>query len=34
MKRSILAADKNYTFGYFFELAYPTEDIVKEFGYA
>jgi hypothetical protein len=33
MKRSILAANKNYTFSDFFELAYPTEDIVKEFGY-
>ena len=34
MKRSILLADKNYTFSDFFELAYPAEDIVKEFGYA
>ncbi len=33
MKRSILSPDKNYTFSDFFELAYPTEDIVREFGY-
>ncbi|MCI5145851.1 MAG: hypothetical protein D3923_10055 [Candidatus Electrothrix sp. AR3] len=33
MKRSILSADKNYTFSDFFELVYPVEDIVNEFGY-
>jgi hypothetical protein len=33
MKRCILAPDKNYTFSDFFELTYPAEDIVKEFGY-
>lgn len=33
MKRSILSADKNYTFSDFFDLAYSAEDIVKEFGY-
>ena len=34
MKRSILSANKNYTFRDFFELAYSAEDIVKEFNYA
>ena len=33
MKKSILSADKNYTFSDFFEFAYPVEDVVKEFGY-
>ncbi len=34
MKRSILSPDKNYTFSDFFELSYPAEDVVKEFGYS
>ena len=33
MRQSILSADKNYTFSDFFDLSYPTEDIVREFGY-
>ncbi len=33
MKKSILSAEKNYTFSDFFEMAYPVEDIVNEFGY-
>jgi len=33
MKKSILSADKDYSFRDFFDMAYPTEDIVKEFGY-
>ncbi|MCI5177877.1 MAG: hypothetical protein D3911_00885 [Candidatus Electrothrix sp. AW3_4] len=34
MKKLILSAEKDYTFSDFFELAYPVEDIVAEFGYA
>ena len=33
MKKSILSPDKDYTFSDFFEMAYPTEDIVVEFDY-
>nr|VFJ75400.1 MAG: hypothetical protein BECKFW1821C_GA0114237_107418 [Candidatus Kentron sp. FW] len=32
MRRSILSSERDYTFSDFFHLAYPTEDIVKEFG--
>lgn len=33
MKKSILSPDRDYTFSDFFDMPYPTEDIVKEFGY-
>ncbi len=33
MSQSILRADKSYTFSDYFELAYPTKDIVAEFDY-
>lgn len=33
MQKTIFLADKNYTFSDFFDMAYPTEDIIKEFGY-
>lgn len=33
MGKSILIEDKSYTFSDYFELAYPTKDIVAEFGY-
>ena len=33
MKKSILSVEKDYTFSDFFELTYPAEDIVAEFGY-
>ena len=33
MTRAILKPDKSYTFGDYFELNYPTEEIVAEFGY-
>ena len=34
MSQSILRKDKSYTFSDYFELAYPTEDVVAEFGYS
>jgi len=33
MKKSILSEDKDYIFSDFADMAYSTEDIVKEFGY-
>ena len=33
MSKSILRADKSYTFSDYFEFAYPTKDIVAEFDY-
>jgi hypothetical protein len=33
MSKPILQKEKSYTFADYFELAYPTEDIVAEFGY-
>jgi hypothetical protein len=33
MSKAILQKEKSYTFADYFELAYPTEDVVAEFGY-
>ncbi len=33
MNKAILQPEKSYTFADYFELAYPTEDVVAEFGY-
>jgi hypothetical protein len=33
MSKPILQKEKSYTFADYFELAYPTEDVVAEFGY-
>ena len=33
MNKPILQQEKSYTFADYFELAYPTEDVVAEFGY-
>ncbi len=33
MKAFVLSQDKSYTFSDFFEMTYPTKDIVAEFGY-
>lgn len=33
MSQSILRKERSYTFSDYFELAYPTEDVVAEFGY-
>lgn len=34
MTKSILQANKSYSFSDYFELSYPTKDIVAEFGYS
>ena len=33
MRKTILRSDRSYVFADYFELNYPTEDIIAEFGY-